>query len=154
MTTLNSTKVVWGTASPLPPKGFPPGRIRWKIRSGHPVMARVKTDDGIREFFVNEEEGCWVPVAERGRNAEARRVSDNALTWEATEGCPHVVIFERVNGITVETFEGPDARERAHAAALESARTGDLVEAIVAVRIRRLLSLKAALRKERNGGAS
>lgn len=77
----------------------------------------------------------------------------NALTFEMTEGCPHVVIFERVNGITVETFEGPDARERAHAAALESARTGDLVEAIVAVRIRTFSSLRAMLRKKRKGAS-
>lgn len=75
-------------------------------------------------------------------------MAENVLTWEATEGAHHVVVFERVNGITVETFEGPNARERAHKAALTAAGTCDLIEATVAVRVRTLSSLRSVLRNK------
>lgn len=59
---------VFGVNDPLPPRGFPPGRIRWRIRSKECTFARVKTKDGIREFSVKERDGYWEPAFETGRN--------------------------------------------------------------------------------------
>lgn len=59
---------LFGISCPKPTKGFPPGRIRWKIRNMEFVLARVKTADGIREFFVGEKDGYWTPYSEKGRN--------------------------------------------------------------------------------------
>lgn len=59
---------VWGVTDPKPPKGFPDGKLRWRLRSGAFVLARVKTPDGIREFSVREADGYWVPGFETGRN--------------------------------------------------------------------------------------
>ena len=53
---------------PLPPKGFPDGRLRWRMRNTKPMLARVMTEDGIREFYVKEENGYWVPLCEKGSN--------------------------------------------------------------------------------------
>ncbi|MEO5915583.1 MAG: hypothetical protein ABIS50_15220 [Luteolibacter sp.] len=60
---------------PKPAKGFPPGRLRWKQRAGCFVLARVRTDAGIREFSVQEKDGFWMPLHERGRNDSAANPS-------------------------------------------------------------------------------
>lgn len=62
---------VYGIRTPLPPRGFPVGRLRWKIRSGDFARARVMTPTGIREFAVLEKDGCWVAAFELGRNHTA-----------------------------------------------------------------------------------
>lgn len=36
------------------------------------MLARVKVADGIREFYVKEEAGFWVPAFERARNLGAQ----------------------------------------------------------------------------------
>lgn len=66
------TSLVYSIIEPLPAKGFPQGRIRWRIRHDEFVLARVKTADGIREFYVKEEDGYWVPFVEKARNADAK----------------------------------------------------------------------------------
>jgi hypothetical protein len=60
---------VFGVTEPLPLKGFPEGSIRLRIRDNQFALARVRTDDGIREFYVKEEKGFWVRSHERGRNS-------------------------------------------------------------------------------------
>ena len=64
-------KHVFGVTEPLPPKGFPSGRLRWRIRNEDYTLARVKSADGIREFYVKEEGGHWIPSYEKGRNLTA-----------------------------------------------------------------------------------
>lgn len=61
--------LAFGIAGPKPAKGFPDGRIRWRLRIDSLVVARVKTSDGIREFTVAEKDGFWIPMDEIGRNA-------------------------------------------------------------------------------------
>lgn len=68
MPTIIDSKLAFGSAEPLPPKGFPPGRLRWRIRAKEFMRARVQTVDGIREFAVREENGYLVPAWEIGRN--------------------------------------------------------------------------------------
>lgn len=70
-------KHAFGLNEPLPPKGFPEGRIRWRIRQDDFTLARVKTVDGIREFHVKEQDGFWVPSYERGRNSVANAKGDS-----------------------------------------------------------------------------
>ena len=53
---------------PKPTKGFPDGKIRWRMRDGEYILARVKTVEGIREFLVCEIDGYWMPNGEIGRN--------------------------------------------------------------------------------------
>ncbi len=59
---------LFGVSEPLPPKGFPEGRIRWRIRNNEFTRAYVKTPDGIRLFIVKQKGGYWVPGCEQGRN--------------------------------------------------------------------------------------
>jgi hypothetical protein len=70
-TLLIPSNLAFGLKDPLPAKGFPDGKIRWRIRSDNLVLARVRTIDGIREFVVQEVDGYWMPLAEKGRNADA-----------------------------------------------------------------------------------
>jgi hypothetical protein len=66
------SSIVFGLAEPRPAKGFPDGRIRWRLRNDEAVLARVRTSDGIREFCVKEEDGFWMPAFESGgRNSNA-----------------------------------------------------------------------------------
>lgn len=60
--------VVFGSQPLKPLLGFPPGKVRLRIRSRDCVKARVKTADGVREFVVKEEDGFWVPAYETARN--------------------------------------------------------------------------------------
>jgi hypothetical protein len=73
---LSAPKHPFGITEPLPPKGFPDGRLRWCIRNDDFVLARVKTSDGIREFYVKEENGHWMPSFEKGRNATVNSGDD------------------------------------------------------------------------------
>ena len=70
----------FGLSEPLPPKGFPDGRIRWRIREDDFILARVETADGIREFYVKEQDGYWVPSYEKGRNSTANAGADAPAT--------------------------------------------------------------------------
>lgn len=62
------TRKVFGISEPKPLKGFPPGKVRIKMRKSDFTLIRVKTPDGIREFLVKEEDGFWMPAFETGRN--------------------------------------------------------------------------------------
>ena len=68
---MNGHDVAFSLAKPLPLSGFPEGKIRLRIRPDEYVLARVKTEDGIREFYVEEKGGFWVPFKEVGRNMTA-----------------------------------------------------------------------------------
>jgi hypothetical protein len=60
--------VPFGTGEPKPLKGFPEGKARLRIRSDDFVRVRIKTTNGIREFYPQEVNGFWVPFFEIGRN--------------------------------------------------------------------------------------
>lgn len=60
--------VIFGAGEPKPLKGFPPGRAKIRIRNDDFVRVYIKSDDGIREFTVFEEDGHWVPAFEGGSN--------------------------------------------------------------------------------------
>ena len=64
----NAKLVPFGVVAPLPLRGFPAGLMRIRIRHKQFVVVRVKTTDGIREFYPTEIDGVWVPHYERGRN--------------------------------------------------------------------------------------
>jgi predicted DNA-binding antitoxin AbrB/MazE fold protein len=59
---------VYGVKKPLPTKGFPEGKIRFKLRVEEFALAYVKTPNGIREFFVKQSGGYWIPGPEIGAN--------------------------------------------------------------------------------------
>ena len=60
--------VVFGVKAPLPLKGFPQGRIRLRIRNTGFAQAFVKSESGIRHFYISEKEGFWTPIYEQGSN--------------------------------------------------------------------------------------
>jgi len=60
--------VAFGTDTPLPLKGFPRGKYRVRLRPAEFARVYVKTDDGIREFAAEIEDGHWVPGPELARN--------------------------------------------------------------------------------------
>ncbi len=61
--------LVFGVREPKPLQGFPPGKVRLRMRNKEFMRARVRTPDGIREFTVKEIDGHWMPSHEIGRNA-------------------------------------------------------------------------------------
>ena len=60
--------LAWGICEPLPLRGFPPGKARLRMRPNDFVRVRVLTASGVRSFVVAEENGCWIPYSEEGRN--------------------------------------------------------------------------------------
>jgi hypothetical protein len=63
--------VCFGVQNPKPPRGFPYGKLRWRLRPDDFVRARVKTWRGIEEFYVQEKDGFWEPFHEAGKNLTA-----------------------------------------------------------------------------------
>ena len=59
---------VFGCVQPMPPSGFPQGRIRLRLRNDAFAQAFVKSPTGIRRFLVGRRGACWVPVCEQGAN--------------------------------------------------------------------------------------
>lgn len=53
---------------PKPLEGFPEGKARIRIRSKEFTLVRVRTADGIREFYPVERNGKWYPGIEKARN--------------------------------------------------------------------------------------
>ena len=52
-----------------PLKGFPPGKIRIRLREEDLVRVYVwRKQRGIKEFLVKEVEGHWVPYLQVGEN--------------------------------------------------------------------------------------
>lgn len=67
--TIQKTNVVFGIPDEIKPlEGFPAGRVRLRLRSKEFAIAFVKTNCGIRSFFLVEKEDKWRPYIERGRN--------------------------------------------------------------------------------------
>jgi hypothetical protein len=62
-------KMAMGLDEPKPLKGFPSGKIRIRQRQTDMVTVCVKTEDGIREFFVEDKDGFWNCSYERARNS-------------------------------------------------------------------------------------
>jgi len=59
---------VFGVVDPLPLSGFPPGRIKLRMRPMNFAFAFVKTEEGIRKFAIQEKDGLWIPSFEQSRN--------------------------------------------------------------------------------------
>lgn len=62
------TTHIFGIVEPLPMEGFPPGKIRIRMRAKDIARAFVRTQDGIRGFYIKQENGKWKPGPEFGRN--------------------------------------------------------------------------------------
>lgn len=63
-----SGNLIWSATEPLPIEGFPPGRIKFRMRPENFVFAYVKTDAGIVQYAVKEVGGKWMPAFEMARN--------------------------------------------------------------------------------------
>ena len=59
---------VFGVKDRLPMKGWPAGRARIRMRGGAFVQCFVKTETGIRKFWILEKDGCWIPGPACGEN--------------------------------------------------------------------------------------
>jgi hypothetical protein len=66
--TIIGTKALFGRMEPKLLEGFPEGRARIRMRQDEFVLVRIKTADGIREFYPMEKDGKWIPAHEGGRN--------------------------------------------------------------------------------------
>lgn len=62
-------KIVFGSKPPLPMRGFPEGKIRVRARNTDFLRVRVRTECGIREYYVKEVDGYWEPAIETGFNS-------------------------------------------------------------------------------------
>jgi hypothetical protein len=62
------TIIAYGLKPPLPMRGFPAGRVRIRARNDEFVLVRVRTTEGIREYYVREVDGFWEPAFEKGFN--------------------------------------------------------------------------------------
>jgi len=62
------TIIAYGSKPPLPMRGFPAGRVRIRARNDDFVLVRVRTTDGIHEYYVREVDGFWEPAFEKGFN--------------------------------------------------------------------------------------
>lgn len=74
---------VLGVAEPMPLKGFPPGKVRICLRPGEWANAFVKTADGLRAFYVEAKNGCWMPGPEIARNLRVEPLPP--ISWETLE---------------------------------------------------------------------
>jgi hypothetical protein len=61
-------KIVFGIAEPLPLRGFPPGKIRLRLRPDDFARAFVRMDNQARAYVIKEKDGFWIPFCEQGRN--------------------------------------------------------------------------------------
>jgi hypothetical protein len=60
--------VVFGVSAPKPLNNFPHGKTRIRLRSNEFAKVYVRNPEGIREFVIQEKEGCWIPFSELARN--------------------------------------------------------------------------------------
>lgn len=65
--------LVFGLRLPLPMRGFPEGKIRLRARITDFLKARVRTECGIREYYVREVDGYWEPAVETGFNVVSQQ---------------------------------------------------------------------------------
>jgi hypothetical protein len=65
---IGSMRITYGLEDAKPLRGFPSGLIRIRQRADNFTRAFVKTESGIRHFYVEEVEGFWQPCFEQGRN--------------------------------------------------------------------------------------
>ena len=62
-------KVVVGITERLELRGFPAGKKRIRMRAGRAVVIFVRPPEGgVREFYIKELDGVWVPAIEAGSN--------------------------------------------------------------------------------------
>lgn len=64
-------------ANPLPLKGFPPGRVRVRLRPGDLGTAYVRDEGGVRQFLLVEQDGYWVGYCEQARNLTLTSAPDH-----------------------------------------------------------------------------
>jgi hypothetical protein len=61
-------KFAYGLAEAKPLKGFPAGMYRIRLRPNEFVTVYVKSADGIRRFYVKEQDDHWVSGPEIAQN--------------------------------------------------------------------------------------
>jgi hypothetical protein len=59
---------IWGVVEPKPLAGWPPGRVRLRIRNDGFVTAVVRTATSARRFYVMDTGTRWAPSWEIGAN--------------------------------------------------------------------------------------
>ena len=52
---------IFGVKKALPLRGFPEGRARVRMRSNSWAVVFVKTKHGIKQYYVREVGGVWIP---------------------------------------------------------------------------------------------
>lgn len=66
-------QVVFGAHLEKPLAGFPPGKIRLRMRSTEFLQAFVRNADGIQHFYVGDDGNHWVPRFKIGENRNAKQ---------------------------------------------------------------------------------
>ena len=66
--TTHSPPIVFGVTEPKPLRGFPPGKVRLRLRNEDFAHAFVSSESGTRHFYVEEADGFWQPIFEQGAN--------------------------------------------------------------------------------------
>lgn len=67
--------LVYGVKEPMPLSGFPPGRVRIRMRQNRFAVAYVRTSDGVRGFAIEVFGETWQPGPELGHNLLAKRAA-------------------------------------------------------------------------------
>lgn len=62
---------VFGIHAAKPPKDFPEGKLRFRLRQDEFGKAYVWTPAGIRKFYIKDDGENWIPSYEVGRNQTA-----------------------------------------------------------------------------------
>jgi hypothetical protein len=67
--TTSATQAVFGVVEVKPLKGFPPGKVRIRMRHNDFVVVFIRPPNGgVRRFVIEERAGHWVPAHEIGAN--------------------------------------------------------------------------------------
>lgn len=54
-------EIVFGGSDRKPLKGFPPGKVRMRLRGEEFARAFVRNETGTYSFYIVEKDGFWVP---------------------------------------------------------------------------------------------
>jgi hypothetical protein len=67
---MKESHAIFGVHKPKPLRGFPPGKVRLRLRNTEFARGFVRDENGIRHFILQESEGFWEPMpgCEQGRN--------------------------------------------------------------------------------------
>lgn len=84
---MKSGELHFGVRPELPLRGFPAGRVRIRQRNTAYPEAFVKTDTGIRRYWIAESDGHWVPFCEHGSNYRPNPTGHILRSNNCAPGC-------------------------------------------------------------------